>query len=293
MDLFNEIKKEIIITPKNYIVNFKKLESINNHYAVIGIGMIQDNFPLYYDAINEYGLGFVALNFPNYCKYYKYRSKYINLAPFELGLYLLINFKSINEIKNIIKNINLCNIDFSKDLKNTPLHFMISDQKETIVIEPTLEGFKIYDNPFDILTNSPPFSYHKTNLLNYINLTNKDIKNNLNPSLNFTHYSHGMGAIGLPGDFSSTSRFIKGYFVKSFLDLSIDNVLQSFKCLDSISMIKGCVQVNDLYEYTVYSSLYDLKKGILYYKTYLNPIIKSRNIYDYDINSSFLINEKL
>lgn len=293
MDLDYELKQEIIITPRNYKIKLKKEPCINTHNAIIGIGMIINNFPLYYDAINEYGLGFCALNFPLNCKYYSCISKSINIAPFELGTYLLANYKSIKEIKKIIHNINICNVHFSSNIHNTPLHFMLSDLTQSLVIEPTKEGIKVYDNPFDILTNNPPFPYHIHNLLNYINLSNEDIKNNLNLSFDFIPYSYGMGAIGLPGDFSSSSRFIRGYFVKNFIDLNEDYILQAFKCFDSISMLKGCVKTQSGYEYTIYTSLYDLKKIIIYYKTYFNPIIKSIDIHNYDLSSSKLIKETI
>lgn len=289
MDLDYSLNEKIIIVPKEYPIKFKALDVINNHYALLGVGCLIDNYPLFADAINEYGLGFCALNFPFNCNYYELKENAINLAPYELCLYLLSKFKSVKEVLKELDNINVVNLDFSTDIKVTPLHFMISDKKESIVIETLKDGIKIYNNPYDILTNNPPFYYHKENIINYIHLDNLDSKNNLNKKMDFKPYSYGMNALGLPGDFSSSSRFVRGFFVKSFLDLNSDMVIQFFKCLDSISMVKGCVKTILDYEYSRYTTCYDLNEKVLYYKTYFNYSIYRIDLFNEDINSSVII----
>ena len=293
MDITHSFNEKVIITPKNYNLKFKLIKNIPSHYAIIGIGTIMNNYPLYADAINEYGLAVAGLNFPYNCHYYKEKENKINIAPYELILYILGKYKTVKEVKKIINKINIINIDFSNDINLTPLHFMMSDKEESIVIETMKDGMKVYDNPFDVLTNNPPFYYHKENIRNYINLTNKDPINTINKNIKLTPYSFGQGAIGLPGDTSSSSRFIRTFFNKCFLLFNDDEVNQFFKCLDSVSMIKGVVLTEYGYEYTRYTSCYNLDKGILYYKTYYEPNIKAINIKDYNLDDINLINFKI
>lgn len=291
MDITHSFNEKIIITPKNYLFKFKKEKNINSHYAMIGIGTIVNNYPLYAEATNEYGLSIAGLNFPSNCNYYNIDNNKINLAPYELVLYLLGTCKNIKEVKKSLTNINIININFSKLIKLTPLHFMVSDKNKSIVIETLKEGMKVYDNPFNILTNNPPFDYHMNNIKNYLNLHNKDSINNINKNLKLEPYSFGQGAYGLPGDFSSSSRFIRAFFTKSFLQINQEDnvIIQFFKCLDSVSMIKGNVLTNYGYEYTRYSSCINVNKGILYYKTYNCPLIYSIEMYKENLEDNKLI----
>ena len=208
MDLNYSFNEKIIIFPKNYLIKFKKEKEIKNHNSFIGIGTIIDNYPLLAEGSNEFGVSIAALNYPIECQYHNLNKDKINLAPYELPLLILSKCKDLKDIRKIIKNLNLINIPFNKNINLTPLHFMISYKDKSIVIESTKYGVELHDNPFNVLTNSPSFNYHKYSLNNYIKINNGFIKNNLN-NLNFNDYSYGLGAYGLPGDYSSNSRFIK------------------------------------------------------------------------------------
>jgi choloylglycine hydrolase len=154
---------------------------------------------------------------------------------------------------------------------------MMSDCNESIVIESTKEGLKIYDNPFGVLTNNPEFNYHKNNVYNYMNLSIEDPIDKTNMNLSLKPISYGQGAVGLPGDYSSQSRFIKALFVKNnmlYFDDENKVINQAFYCLDSVLMPKGLVKVGDEFEYTRYGVCYNLNKGKLYYKTYDNRNIQ-------------------
>lgn len=287
MDLNYSFNERIIIVPKNYLFKFKKEKEIKTHYSFIGIGTIIDNYPLLAEGSNEFGISIAALNYPIECQYHNLNKDKINLAPYELPLLILSKCKDLKDIRKIIKNLNLINIPFNKNINLTPLHFMISYKNKSIVIESTKYGLELHDNPFNVLTNSPSFNYHKYSLNNYIKLNNGFIKNNLN-NLKFNDYSFGLGAYGLPGDYSSNSRFIKTYFIKNYLDLNDDNnynIIQFFKCLESVSMIKNIVKTHKDYEYTRYTSCYI--NNTLYYKTYLSSI-RYVSLYDYNLNNDKL-----
>ena len=237
----------------------------------MGIGAINEDYPLFADAINEYGLYFAGLRFSNTCKYHKENNSEINLAPYELCLYLLGTCKNLDEVKNKMEKINIVDINFSKNVLNTPLHFMIGDKTGSLCIESTSDGVLVHLNEFQVLTNNPRFEYHKENIKNYMNLHVGSLINTVNKDIDLKHYSYGSGAMFLPGDYSSSSRFVKAFFVKSNEEFKNDrlfNVIQFFNCLDSVKMPLGCVKTSNGLEYTRYSNCYDLINKELYYRTY-------------------------
>ena len=296
MDLNYNINELALIIPRNYKISFKSIDSIDKHFAIIGIGVIKSNYPLLAEGANEKGLAIAALNFPNNATYYLKDDNKLNLSPFELMLYLLAKCENITQVKLALNTINIVDIPFSKELVNTPLHFMVSDKNSSVVIETLKDKMHIYDNPYNILTNNPPFIYHKENVNNYMSLNTSSATNNFDQKLNLTNYSYGMGLLGLPGDYSSTSRFIKALFIKNNMQLfenEFDNIKAIFNCLESVKMIKGIVNTNIGIEYTHYTSCYNLDKGYLYYKTYDNMCINVIELYNEDINSNELFHYNL
>lgn len=296
MDLDYSFNEKAIIIPRNYKINFKKTKSITSHFAIIGIGTIVDDYPLLAEASNEKGLAIAALNFKNNATYYLEKEDKINLAPYELMLYLLAKCENVTQVKLALNNINVIDIDFNDTIINTPLHFMVSDLSHCIVIETLKDKMYIYDNPYNVLTNNPPFNYQIHNLNNYMSLGIKDPINNFDSNLKFNTYSLGLGALHLPGDYSSSSRFVKTLFIKNNMEMfnnEFDNVKAFFNCLESVKMIKGIVITDKGYEYTRYTSCINLNKSLLYYKTYDNPYINVIDMYLEDIDSSKLIHHEL
>ena len=163
---------------------------------------------------------------------------------------------------------------------------MISDKNCTLSVESVQDGLKVYDNPFEVLTNNPPFEYHYTNVSNYMGLCIGHATSQFRESIPMKKYSLGMGALGLPGDFSSASRFIRALFVKEnsvSKDDEKSNVNQFFHILNSVAMPNGCVLAEKNFEYTRYSSCCNIERGIYYYTTYNNFEIKTVNMHDVDL----------
>lgn len=291
LDIEYSLNENFIITPRNYPIKFKKHNTINNHFAIFGIGTIIDDYPLYIDCANEFGLGIVSLSFKNSI-YYKEDKNKINIAIYEINLYLLSTCKTINDVKDKLLNINIINKNFNNNIKSTPLHFLISDLNKSIVVETTIDGLKIYDNPFNVLTNEPSFLYHIENIKQYVNLSIKNPQNNIiNKNLKYEYSNYGL--IGLPGDYSSPSRFIKSLILLNNVILKENELNQLFYCLDAVKMIKGLIVTNLGYEYTKYSSVINLNENIYYYKTYENPTIKSYKLSDFNTNENTLIKKEL
>ena len=222
----------------------------------------------------------------------------VNVTPFEFIPYLLSKAASVSEARELLKEINLVNINFSEQLPLSPLHWMMSDEKEAIVIEPLEDGLKVYDNPVGVLTNNPPFDKQLFYLNNYRSLSNKNPKNTFGGDIDLDEYSRGMGGIGLPGDLSSASRFAKVAFTRanSYSDMDeASSVGQFFHILGSVEQQNGCTFIADpnLYEYTIYTSCYNTNKCMLYYRTYHNSQITALDLNKEDLDSSELVNYDL
>lgn len=293
LDLEYSYDESITITPRNYPFIFRKEHTIETHYAIIGVAYVHSDYPLYYDAVNEKGLGIASLNFPGNAVYQCEKEGMYNVTPFELIPWVLGQCNSVQEAKQLLEKTNLLKVSFHKELPLTPLHFMISDRDESIVVEPVKEGLHIYDNPIKVLTNNPTFPYHLFHLNNYMNLTKKEPVNRFAKELPLEIYSRGMGSIGLPGDMSSASRFVRAAFIKwNSVDGKdeTESVSQFFHILDSVKQYKGCVQVeNGAYEYTVYSVCCNTDKGIYYYKTYHNSTITAVDLHREDLEGEKLV----
>lgn len=155
------------------------------------------------------------------------------------------------------------------------------------------EGLKIYDNPFGVLTNNPPFDFHCLNMQQYLNLTKSYPENRLNQNIDLKPYAVGMGAIGLPGDASSVSRFVKTAFLKHNLysdGTESDNVQQYFRVLQQVAMVKGSVMTAESkMDYTLYSCCINATKGIYYYTTHENSTIQKINIQDHNLAGTKLV----
>ncbi len=292
--------ERVTITPRNFPFAFRHLHKCDKHYAMIGMAFVQNNYPLYYDATNEVGLSIAGLNFPSNAFYPKKIRGKDNVAPFEFIPYILAKCKNVEQARKVVANLNICDENFSSELPHSPLHWIIADKKDCIVVEPLKDGLKIYDNPVGILTNNPTFDFHMTNLSNFISVTRDEPCNKFCPGLNLVPYSRGMGGIGLPGDLSSASRFVKASFTK-LNSLSgnneVENVSQFFHILTSVEQQKGCCKVEKGFEYTIYSSCCNTDQGIYYYTTYNNSQItgidmKKENLDSEDLKSYPLLKQE-
>ena len=296
LDLEYSYKESVTITPRNYIFNFRKLNRLETHFAIIGMAYISDGYPLYYDATNEKGLSIAGLNFPDNADYKPYCAEKDNVAPFELIPWILGQCASVDDACSLLKRINLLNESFSSELPLSPLHWIISDNSCAITVETLKGGMRIYENPVGILTNNPPFDFHMYHLINFLNLTSDEPENRFSDKVAISPYSRGMGAIGLPGDLSSSSRFIRAAFTKlnSYSgDDEIESVEQFFHILGSVEQQRGCVKVGTAYEKTVYSSCCNTDKGVYYYTTYGNRRITAVDMTHEDLEGKSVISYPL
>ena len=295
LDLEGSFGETVTVTPRNFPFDFRKMGKMERHFAMIGMAHISEGYPLYYDATNEKGLSMAGLNFPGNAEYKPYCTLKDNVAPFELIPWVLCQCATVSEAEKLLKRINLLEESFSDRLPLSPLHWIISDQERSITLEPLKSGIRIYDNPVGVLTNNPTFDYHMFNLSNFMTLSKCEPKNAWNIPLE--NYSRGMGAMGLPGDFSSMSRFVKAAFVKLNSvsgETEKECVSQFFHILRSVEMPRGSVQLGEgVYEITVYSSCCNTSRGIYYYTTYENSAICAVDMHREDLDGSTLATHPL
>lgn len=284
---------EITIAPRNYEFNFRKVKKIESHYAMIGMAHVVGDYPLYYDAINEKGLGIAGLNFVGNAYYNECTEGKDNIAQFELIPWILGQCESVKEVRELLKNINITNEPFSEKFPLAQLHWIIADKNEAITVESMKDGLKVYDNPVGVLTNNPPFDKQMFELNKYMNLSPKVPKNNFSDKLDMEYYSRGMGAIGLPGDLSSQSRFVRVSFVKMNSVSKNDeksSVSQFFHILNSVDQQRGCCEVADgKYEITIYTSCCNASKGIYYYTTYNNHQITAVDMFKENLDGNSIV----
>lgn len=277
LDLEFSYNETVTITPRNFPFRFRKVRDLKRHYAMIGMAFVVDHCPLYYDATNEKGLSMAGLNFPGNADYKPERVDKENVAPFEFIPWILGQCATVAEARERLEQINLVKIDFSEELPLAPLHWMISDREESITVESVKEGLKVYDNPVGVLTNNPVFDMQMFNLNNYMHLSTKPPVNCFSKKLDLETYSRGMGAMGMPGDLSSESRFVRASFTKMNSvcgDSESESISQFFHILGSVFQTRGCVCMGEEeYEITTYSSCCNTDKGIYYYTTYENSQI--------------------
>ena len=249
--------------------------------SILGMGTIIDGHPAMAEAMNNKGLACAGLNFSGYaCFSSQTDNTKVNIAPYDFILWALSNFSTVKEVQNACKKLNLVSIPINESTPVSQLHWMLCDRSgDSIVVEATESGILVYDNPVGVMTNNPEFPWHITNLREYLKISAANPENANWSNFELSPLGVGAGTLGMPGDFSSVSRFVRAAFIKANLPKDIepgDEVGQFFHMLDYCAMVKGGVLTADgVYDYTTYSSCMDLTSGIYYFKNYNNSRINA------------------
>lgn len=293
LDLSYSYDERVVITPRNYPLAFRRMPTLRAHYALIGMATVADGYPLYYEATNEAGLSMAGLNFPGNADYKPEAPALDNVTPFEFIPWILGQCASVAQARALLGRINLVNIPFSPALPLSPLHWMIADRDASIVVESVADGLRVYDNPVGVLTNNPPFDKQLFALNNYMHLTAEAPVNRFSPTLDLAPYCLGMGSLGLPGDPSSMSRFVRAAFtLKNSVcgDTEAQRVSQFFHILGAVCQQRGVSHVKaDEYEYTLYSCCCNASTGVYFYITYDNSRITAVDMRRENLDASALI----
>ncbi len=231
--------EQITITPRNYEFDFRFAGKIKSHYALIGMAFVAEGYPLYYDAVNEKGLGMAGLNFVGNAAYEEALPEdetESQVAQFEFIPWIL-KVCYCSRVEREAGRMRLTGTAFSEQLPTAQLHWIIADKDFCIVVESMKDGLHVYDNPVGVLTNNPPFLSQMFALNNYAGVSRKQPESTFAGVLQLDAYSRGMGGMGIPGDLSSQSRFVKVDFTKLNLisgEEEDESVSQFFHILGSV-----------------------------------------------------------
>lgn len=293
LDVERSYDAKIGVIPRKYPFSFCNSLYFDNHYAIIGVCMLVNNYPLLFDATNEKGLSMAGLSFEGNAVYNEMEEDKDNVSSYEFIPYILSLCKNVKEAKEKLKNINIVNVSFSYEFPPSPLHWIIADKTESITVEQVSDGLKIYNNPVGVLTNNPEFNIQMHNLNNYIGLSRKTPKNSFSKEIELNVYTRGLGALGLPGDMTSSSRFVRAVFAKfnsQMPENEEESITEFFHILDLVYQKKGCVEIDDgVYEFTQYSSCTNTTKGIYYFKTYENNCINAVDMHCENLDTDKIV----
>lgn len=287
LDLEYGYREQIVITPRDYPFRFRSGYLLPHHYAMIGMATVANGEPLYYEATNERGLSIAGLNFPHSAVYQPKTAGKDNVAPYELIPWILGQCDTVEQAKRLLQRISIWALPYSREFSLTPLHWMIADKDHCIVVEPIADGLKIHENPVGVLTNEPAFPYHMLRLADFMHLQPEQAENHF-PGLSLKPYSNGMGAMGLPGDFSSASRFVRAAYVRCNSDHQHSDISQFFHILSAVAMPSGSVHIGDANQITRYACCCDTENGIYYYTTYDNSRLRAVSLKNADIHGQLL-----
>ena len=268
MDLEGSFGERVVITPRNVPFRFRRTEPSFSHYAMVGMAAVVDGYPLYADAFNEKGLCMAGLNFPYNAYYPKWGNGVkTEISPFELIPWVLGKCATVEEARELLVQTTLVEEPFSDDLPLTPLHWHVADGHGALVVEPMGDGLKVYDDPIGVLTNNPPFPQQAASLARYETLHNES---RVAPLAEPSFFSLGLGAVGLPGDYSSSARFARAAFLKRYLHAEGNEaarVSAVFSLLGAVAPPRGCVlDAEERAHYTTYSCCMDVSAGRYYVK---------------------------
>ena len=248
-------------------------------YGFVGLAVEQKEFMV--EGLNEKGLSAGLFYFPNYGKYQPYEAleKDKCLADFQVVSYVLSLFSSVDEVKEALQKVRIINID----PRSSTVHWRFTEPSgRQIVLEIVNEVMHFYDNPLGVLTNSPGIEWHWANLNNYINLQPGNAPEHAFGVLEMKNFGHGSGMLGLPGDFTPPSRFVRATFFQLTAPQQPEaqgSVFQAFHILNNFDIPTGIElpwgkASTDLPSATQFTVASDTHNRMIYYRTMYNSNIR-------------------
>ncbi|MEG6508049.1 choloylglycine hydrolase family protein [Methyloligella sp. 2.7D] len=276
----------------------KKSWSWTGKYAATGMNFL--GTPNLVDGVNEKGLAGGMLYFPGYAGYVDPAKADLDKAmgPWQFLTWALTNFATVDEVKTALGEIQIGNFappfNFGGQ-KSIPLHYTLHDATgNSIVIEPIDGELKVYDNPLGVLTNAPTFDWHLTNLKNYVKLSPYPAEPLKIDGESITSFGQGSGMLGVPGDSTPPSRFIRvlGYSISAAVQPDTDkaintaeHILNNFDLMEGYSR-PGTAAPDDI---TQWSGIADLKGKRYLFKTYEDQTLRQVDLNDFDLDGKKLI----
>ncbi len=275
MDVEYSFGEQAVILPRRCPLQFWRQPAQAEHYALIGMAHVAGGRPLYAEAANEKGLYMAGLNFPHSACYPAQPPAGADaVAPYELIPWLLGSCATLAEARAKLAHFQPLGLPLAQGLPLAPLHWHIADGSGALVLEAARDGVRLYEDPVGVLTNEPPFPFHQANLRQYQHLSPRPPENRLAPGLPLAPFGQGMGAVGLPGDASPASRYVRAAFHKLNAPdpgEELARVSDFFHLLDTVAMPRGSVATPEgKWDVTSYACCFSADAGVYYYKTRTN-----------------------
>ena len=289
MEFAIDIHSDVMMVPRGYArtgttPDGKEGLKWKAKYASVGANGV--GLPVLFDGLNEKGLAAGTFYFPTSAGYMPYSAADAGktIAQWEVGSWILENFASVEEVKTSIGNIVVPAVVFGGWGFAPEAHYIVHDASgKSIVIEYVDGKLNVYDNPLGVLTNSPPFDWHMTNLRNYVNFSMSSAAP-VQLGLSSSAFGQGSGMLGLPGDFTPPSRFVRAVAFSQAVfkaKTGYDAVLEAFHVLNQFDIPKGAARDHEkdehgniLADYTIWTAASDLKAKRYYFRTYENSQIR-------------------
>ncbi|WP_297632713.1 choloylglycine hydrolase [uncultured Clostridium sp.] len=297
MDIEFEFGQSVGVIPRNFeyenrMINTKE----HTKYGIIGMMTIMENHPMLADGMNEEGLGIAGLNFPGYAYYEpEIDENKENVSVYDFMFWILANFKDLYEVREALNNVNIMDKPFNEKTPIPTLHWIITDKSgKSIVVEKSKQaGLKVFENNLGVLTNSPTFDWHETNLRQYIGLYANQAGETKWSEQSLPALGQGAGCVGLPGDFTPASRFVRVAFLRHNAlanDSESMDINEFFHILNNVAMVRGTVRTpQQLSDITVYTSCMNLEDKIYFYNTYKNNSLNAVDMKKVDLNGKEIV----
>ncbi|WP_367376977.1 choloylglycine hydrolase family protein [Levilactobacillus cerevisiae] len=274
MDFAFELGGQPIFMPRNQTIKGDAGE-FSTKYGFIGAGRNLSHY-MFVDGVNEFGLGAAALYFPEYVAYQKVApTDKLGLAPHDVTAWALGNAKSVADLRELVKTIQILDVPVALLGITTPLHFIFSDSTgDTAVLEATSADLQLIDDPVGVMANAPQLSWHLQNLSTYGTMQAAERPLHDYEGLELKTQGPGTRALGLPGDYTSPSRFVRTVYNKHY-SIKTDNTPDTLNLLqhllDSVTIPKGVkLKADGKSDYTQYRGYANLSERTYYMEPYDN-----------------------
>lgn len=287
LDFSYDIEPELYILPRNYVwYGAYGSQKMHNLYAIMGVGQEEGPLMAFFDGVNEKGLAGGALYFAGYAAYEsKPTPGKMPVAAMDFLHFLLANCATIEEAEKLVPQISILGFADPVTESEAPLHWIMTDRSgKSIVIERTVQGTNVYQNPIGVLANSPEFPWHLTNLKTYSQVSPRQTSKSQWGDLTLKPFGQGAGTSLLPGGYTAPERFARTAYLKTHLptpQTKEETVMAGFHVLESVSIPKGAViSSRETYDYTRYTMFLNTKTCEYYFKTYENFQIQTASMWE-------------
>ena len=267
--------ERVVVTPPAARVPaaFPRPRDPERGHAVIGMGIVAEGVPLYFDCGNDAGLAVAGLNFPQSARYASGPEPgRTNVAAYEFPYWVARSFSSLDEVRAAFAEVSVVARPVSERLPVASLHWLIGDATGSVVVECLEGGLRVWENDVDVLTNEPDFGWQRTNLRTYLTLSEDEPAAASWGRARLAPFGSGMGMRGMPGDYSGPSRFAKAAFVNAHYPAQLGeraNVTRLFRTLGSVAVPDGCARAADgSFERTLYTSCFSAATLTYYHAAY-------------------------